>query len=531
MNARGPVGLLLAAFLLVSLGSACAAPTTSREPTVLRVALPTFGAEVMDPSVDGLQGLWYHGHLFDPLVGTAVDGTLDPDMGLLERWEVNADATEYTLTLRPGTLWHDGVEVTAADIAFSLDHYPRRIATCTGCSSIESALQRVEVLDKYTARLHLNRPDAEFLYNLASVQGDMPLLPRHHWLKVGAEGFERQPVGAGPWKFLRRVKGQFIEFEANRDYWDPDRVPAFDRLRLILVPDPAERLARLRAGQVDMTIIPVDQVIPLKAEGFHVQGPRYVIDTTLRFFMSYDPAYLNAKLSFRKALALALDTPSIIREVYPPEAASVAPAAPFASPASPGWDPSLQPHPYDPAAARALLREAGYKGETVYLMSIVAYGLQEVPRINDRIKAYWEAIGLKVEVYPTDYPPIKARYAARPQDFADVAPAPVFHGAHENRPGFLSSVWRYMTNQPDTVQSYHDLAKGDRLYDELSAIADTDARNQRINQLFHEWEQEFWAIPVVWRHDTYALRPGLTGWQPTGGSSYDLHLETVRPSQ
>ncbi len=496
----------------------------------MRVALPTFGAEVVDPSVDGLQGMWYHGHMFDPLVGTAPDGTLDARMGLLERWDINADATEYTLRLRPNMRWHDGVEITSADIAFSLGHYPRQIATCTGCSSIESALERVELVDRYTATLHLKRPDAEFLYNLASVQGDMPLLPRHVWMKEGAQGFERRPVGSGPWRFLRRVKGQSIEFEANHDYWDRERIPGFDRLRLVLVADPAERLAKLRAGAVDMTVIPLDQVAPLKAKGFQVQGPRYVIDTTLRFFMSYDPAYLTSKLAFRKALALGLDTSAIVREVYPPEAATAAPGAPFASPASPGWDGSLQPYPHEPETARALLKEAGYAGQTVYLMSITAYGLQEVPRINERIKRYWEDIGLKVQVYPTDYPPIKARYAARPQDFADVAPAPLFHGAHENRPGFLSSIWRYMTTQPDTVQSYHDLAAGDRLYRELSSIADKEARDRRINHIFHKWREEYWAIPVVWRHDTYALRPGLTGWKPTDGTSYDLHLETVRPA-
>ena len=91
----------------------------------LTVALPSFWAETLDPSLDGQPGLQYHGHMYDYLVGVGADGRFDQRYGLLAGWDPGDDASVYTLTLNQGIKWHDGVEVTSADIAYSIDHYTR----------------------------------------------------------------------------------------------------------------------------------------------------------------------------------------------------------------------------------------------------------------------------------------------------------------------------------------------------------------------------------------------------------------------
>ena len=499
--------------------------------TTLTVALPSFGTETLDPSMDGRGGLLYHGHMFDHLLGAAPEGRLNTDFGVLQRWEISPDARTYTLTLKDGIKWHDGKEATSGDIDFGLAYYARESAACEVCPLIRDTLARVEIVDARRVKLHLKRPDVTFTHILGPVEGDVPLLPRHRGQLEGGRGLEERPLGTGPWKFAARTLGSTIDYAANRDYWNPERVPGFDRLRLIQVPDADVRIAMLRTGQVDVTVLRLGDVDPVREEGFTIQGPKYVMATTLRFFMSYDPAYLTSNVKFRRALVHAIDLDSIIDKVYPPEAASVPTGAPLFTPLSDGYDPDLPPYPYDPEGATKLLRESGYRGETVELFSIAAYGLTEMLEINELIAQYWRRVGLDVRIISTTFPSVQARYVTRPQEFDDVAPAPLFHGAFPNRPDVLSTVRRYMTSEAPSVLAYHDPARGDRIYQELAVLADPEERDRRLRELNRELYEEYWAADIVWRHEVYGLSPRVEGWEPTNGSSSDLHLETLRPVQ
>ena len=499
-------------------------------PDTLVVALPTFGTDVLDPSMDGQNGQTYYGHLYDRLLGAGSDGSVDADRGALEGWTGSADAMSYTLRLRRGMKWHDGLEVTAKDLKFSLEHYARQAAACASCGSILWVAREIRVIGPYSVEVALKEPDVNFIARLGPEWEDVPLLPRKYLEKVGAEVFAEAPVGTGPWKFSGREPGEFIEFEANLDYWDPERIPGFQRLRLIRVPELEKRMALLRTGAVDMTPVAPEDIEPLKTEGFAIQGPKYVIETTLRFFMSYDPQFLAASLEFRTALNLGIDRASIVERVYPPEAAALIGGSPMFSPLIEGYDPALPPYPYDAELARQLLREAGYDGETVHLLSQPTYGLTEVPLVNNMVAEDWRQIGVDVEIVEySNYGPVKIMYTARPQRFDDLAPAPVFSGGHVDRPGgIVNSLHRYLAGSDLGLLSYHDLDTGQRIYYELVAMQKGERREQRLVELNRQLYEEYWAIPLMWRHDVWALRSGLSEWSPTNGTLSDLHFETVR---
>ena len=499
--------------------------------STLTVAVPTFGEEVLDPSLDDQAGQIYYGHMFDRLLGANPDGTVNTAFGVLEGWTGNHDGSSYTLSLKKGMKWHNGVEITSDDLVFSLVHYSRFTLACATCGSIYKDVRDIQSLDRYRVQVTLKEPDAMFMTRLGPKVEDVPLLPRRYFEEGGGAGFTEEPIGSGPWRFSGRVPGESIEFEANPDYWNGDRIPGFDRLRLVQTPDPDVRVAMLRSGEVDMTPVEPRHIDALKKEGFTIQGPRYVIETALRFFMSYDPAYLTGRPEFRKALILGMDRESIVARIYPPEVATLAGGSAMFSPVTEGHDPELPPYPYDPELARELLQRSGYAGETVHLLSIPVYGLQETDLVNEMIADDWRRIGVNVTIVPTDYGRVKARYWQRPQEFEDLSPAPVWHGGHVNRPGgVVNAVSRYLTTSRDSLLSYHDPGKGDRIHAELLASRDAAARDERLRQLNRELYQEYWAAPIVWRHDIWALRPGLSGWQPTDGAFSDLHLETVRPA-
>lgn len=199
-------------------------------------------------------------------------------------------------------------------------------------------------------------------------------------------------------------------------------------------------------------------------------------------------------------------------------------------PLAEGYDPNLPPYPYDPAQARQLLEKVGYQGEPVDMLSIPVYSQAETTLVNQIIVQGWRDIGINAEIVPTAYGPVKARFLQRPQQFEDVFPAPVFQGGHTNTPGgILNAFERYLSSSPRSLLAYFDLERGDKLLADLTSMTDLEARRQLLKQLNRELYDEYWAAPLVWRHEVYALREGLTGWQPTDGTSTDLHFETVRP--
>ena len=523
----------LAALLIV--GAIACGSDDGAEPLdqTLTVALPSFWAETLDPSMDGQPGLQYHGHLYDHLVGVGPDGKFDQSYGLLESWDPGDDASTYTLTLKKGLKWHDGVDVTSADIAYSVAHYTREDARCAVCPVLAGVVDSIETPDSRTALLNLKTPHVSIMHAFGPVAGDMPLLAAH------AAG-EYAAVGTGPWKLSGRSDGEWIEFEANAEYWDKKRVPGFARLRLVLAEQPDERAGMLKRGEVDMTVLrpsgrpwSIDEplgVVPwVRDAGFKIAGPRYVNTTVMRLFSASESESLNNNLDFRKALTLGIDSQAIIDAVYEPEVAEIAAGSALFSPLSDGYDPDLPPYPYDPTTARESLAAAGYAGETVFIFSAPSYGLTELIEINEMIAENLRAIGMNVEVLTSGYPEILARHSPRPQQFDDVAPAPLFHGVnYQTWPDILGGIKRYLTSDRAALLTYHDLERGDRLFEELSAIVDPVERDERLRDLNREMYNEYWAIPVVWRHEVYGLRSDLGGWTPTNGTASDLRLETVR---
>ena len=301
--------------------------------------------------------------------------------------------------MRNGATWHDGTPVTVQDIPDSLDYYFREDSTCGVCGVAKSAVAAVEVVDNEKVAIRLNGPDVVFPALLASVEGDMPLLPAH---SIADAALRDSPIGSGPWQFAEKSQGDSVRYESNEDYWNVERISPFDSLSLTLVPEEAERLALLETDKIDIAPIGVASIEQAKSGGYLINGPKHVVSTALRFFMSYDENFLTSSLEFRKALALSANLPEIVAAAYPPEAASVATGSALFTPVSPGYIEDLPTYPYDPAEARNLLRQSGYAGESINLISLVAYGLSEMPLINEMLVKDWRAIGINAEVFPTD---------------------------------------------------------------------------------------------------------------------------------
>jgi peptide/nickel transport system substrate-binding protein len=282
-------------------GGTVVVPLRSQPPTLSTLAAVDFESASIN------QGL-----LFLPLV--RYDERMEASPALAERWDtvrVAPDSLELTLHLRRDVRWHDGVPTTAEDVRFTFERmldpevgFPRR-----GFLSLWSP--RAEVVDSFTVRFRL-RPHADFFEFWT---WDV-ILPAHLLRDVPPaelrnHPYGQQPVGNGPFRFVRRVPGQELVFEANPDF--PEALggrPYLDRVVFRTVPDASARLTEFLTGAADLGEIQLDHVDRARERrGAHVEAhPTWKF--TQIVWNTRRPPFDDARV--RRALWLAIDRQALV---------------------------------------------------------------------------------------------------------------------------------------------------------------------------------------------------------------------------
>ncbi len=275
---------------------------------------------------------------------------------LASGWAFSGDGLSLTVHLDPRARWSDGVPVTSEDVLFT---WTVRHAPEVGWYGAEDEqnVTGVEAVDDHTVVFHFARRDP---YQLMEVN-DGPIVPAHAWRSIPFDQWDRtdwaaHALSAGPFRLARHTPQQEIVLERNPEYWIPGR-PAVERVVWRVVPDQNALLTQLLAGRLDC----IEAVPPREAH-------RVEADPQLRLVTFPDRAYtfigwnlrrpLFADRRVRRALTLAIDRDAILRS------ARAGYGRPGIGPVlSTMWafDRSLAPLPHDPAAARKLLAEAGWR--------------------------------------------------------------------------------------------------------------------------------------------------------------------------
>jgi peptide/nickel transport system substrate-binding protein len=222
-------------------------------------AIPTLGVL---HTADGMAGQVQRDVLFMPLI--KLDAAQEPLPWLAERWDTvrfSPDSLELTFRLREDVTWHDGVPTTAEDVRFTFDRImdPRTGAIPRRLFSLYS--RQVDVPDRRTIRFRV-RASGGFL----NVWSNVPPLPKHLLREVPPEmlashPFGREPVGNGPFRFLRRTPNEEWVFDANPDF--PTALggtPHLDRVVIRTIPDPSARLTELLVGRVHVSHVFAPQI-------------------------------------------------------------------------------------------------------------------------------------------------------------------------------------------------------------------------------------------------------------------------------
>ena len=319
---------------------------------------------------------------------------------------MSEDGLSWTFHLRAGQTFHNGDPLTAHDVKFSLERQmsPKSLAAAAG--SMRRSIKSIDVVDDLTVRVNTNGPQLGLPAALSrAVAPEGSIMPKKYFETVGEEEFRKKPIGSGPWKFLRSVPGDRIEFEAvSHAHWRGR--PRFKTLHILQIPEESTRVAMVRTGEAAIASISPETVLGAGRGGLEVLTVPGTMQAVFQFYGTWRPSVKDdpiTKPRVRQALSLAIDRQQVIEHVMAGKAQMPRPFATFGFTDSLSVDRwkkwSEEAYRYDPALAKKILAEEGYpNGFELKFANVALPGTQYMISIGTAIADMWTKIGIKVSM-------------------------------------------------------------------------------------------------------------------------------------
>ncbi|MFP4566114.1 MAG: ABC transporter substrate-binding protein [Spirochaetaceae bacterium] len=328
-------------------------------------------------------------NVYDTLVVPNRDGRIEP--GLATSWETGEDELTWTFTLRQGVEFHDGSELTSADVKATFE---RILADDSGSpwKAEFSSISRITTPDASTVVFELDRPHAPLLASLASGWG--AILPAE--LIEAGHDFGNEPVGTGPFRVGDWVRDNRIELERHDAYW-MEGVPRVDRVDFNIVTEPSVQVQGLISGDLHIidTVLPGDVETIRETPGTELY--RQLTALVLVMAMNTDREPLD-QLAVRQAVNHAIDKEAVLDVAY--TGGEV--VGTFMDSQSPYYVEFSDMYPYDPDRARELLEEANI-GDEVTLDLVVPQNYEFHVRAAEMYNAMLAEVGLDTDLRLVDW--------------------------------------------------------------------------------------------------------------------------------
>jgi peptide/nickel transport system substrate-binding protein len=418
---------------------------------------------------------------------------------LVDTYTISSDGLTYTFNLRKGVRFHNGREMTADDVIASIGRW-RRVSP--GGRTQWQVVTSVEKTGTHSFQVRLSRPFGALLASLANQSFAMVVLPAEQ-AEIPANQL-RDYIGTGPYRFVEWRADQYVLVERFDGYSSPKgprsgmagrREALIKQIQFRIVPEAGVRSAALVAGDVDvaLNLINDDYARLIRSPGLTL----WVVkpDSWIGLFFNHTIAPVN-NLKTRQAIQAALDHNRIMFAA----AGSLAfyrldPSMMYKETA---WHSLAKKELYNqknPARARQLLAEAGYRGEPISLMATTTF--QQFFNAGVAIKANLEEVGINVDLQTPDWPTLVQRRGRRDQ----------WH--------MLITSWGSIPDPSIFAQNYHSASGNwgwfshpemDRYLDAMNATANFKDRYeafQNVQRVFYE------QVASIKLGDYFSLR----GWR------------------
>jgi peptide/nickel transport system substrate-binding protein len=290
--------------------------------------------------------------IFNGLVKYDKDIKLTGD--LAERWTIANGGKTITFYLRKGVKWHDGAEFTAEDCLFTYKKFiDPNVATPYSSSYMD--VRKAEAVGRYIFRVTYREPFSPALESWAA-----GIIPKHllDGKDINTGGFNRNPVGTGPYKFKEWLAGQKIVLEANDRYFEGR--PNIDRFVYRIIPDSSTMFQELLSGGVDlMGLNPLQYLRKSETRRIRENYVKFRYPANAFTYLGYNlrsPQFNQIRV--RQALSYGIDRQGIIDGILLGIGRPC--TGPF-SHVSWAYNPNARSYDYNPELARRMLEEAGWK--------------------------------------------------------------------------------------------------------------------------------------------------------------------------
>jgi peptide/nickel transport system substrate-binding protein len=423
---------------------------------------------------------------------------------------------DWTFTIRDDVKFQDGTPLTVDDVVFSLnDTYgPTAIAESTTGSIVSLAenTESVTKVDDHTVQVKHKEPVPSFASILSPIDANLGgvIMPKAYFEKVGRDGYNQAPIGAGPFKVTEIRPGEAIVMERFDDYYNTARKPQFKTLTWNLVPEVATRVQALQAGQADIIAADITQQSGIEAAGGRTVLAPESAYVRLTLAGCWKAEFACSDPRVREALDLAIDKPLVMGQLYGDSWQNKGWA--FVSPSSLGYSSDLDPTPADPAKAKQLLADAGYPdGENFPTLIINTATDATVPKIPDLgllLAQQWhDTLGIPTEVRVTEQNTLRVAFNNRELD-GGVYLAP--NTARWDGASIANSGWG---NLESGTRNHEDPALIQKVKDAQTVLAPAE-RDAVYNELYKEfkatgYEAGLGSLSLVW-----GVGPRIADWKP-----------------
>ena len=458
--------------------------------------------------------------------------------GIASQWGLSPDGLTWTFTIREGVRWHDGSELTAQDVLWTLQHYfgPQagEYAVSASALALSRAMDKIELNGPDQVDLTTKQPVPAFGLNVSEAGNSWyPVMPKRAKLHDTAEelAYDDNPIGAGFMRLEKHVRASVMSFERFDDfYYQPtngfpeDKRMNFQSLDLFLVTEEATRIAAIRAGEADIAPVSLAAKKQVEAGGGRLVFGREGVYVWVRLYGCYEPQYPCHDKRVRQALDYAIDKELIRDTLYGPEVFQAKGFGVF-TPSTIGYTPALDPWPFDPDKARQLLADAGYPGGKGFGKLIVnTFPSTSLPLQVEAAQLgaeFWKReLGLDTEVRVSDSAGTKKR------EYAGELNGQVIWRDNESRTDAANVL---LTNYGDPVgrNRLHEDPELFRTVQETLQTLDPGARAEATRKLVLRLREETYEIGVGYVNVPWAVGPGVLAWKPYPLALYPSALHTV----